>query len=521
MPDDQRFDAPQFDQRDAGGGPRIAILGAGFAGMGMAIRLREEGFSNFTIYEKADEVGGTWRENRYPGVACDVPSHLYSFSFEPNPQWTRRYSPGGEIWDYMRRCAEKYDLYRSIEFGKTVTGIKHDGSQWRIDFADGAVVAADIVVSGLGGLHEPNIPDFAGADAFAGPVFHTANWRDDVDLAGKRVAIIGSAASALQVVPEIVGEVAHLDIYQRTANWIAPRDDYGYPGWVRRIFAAAPWLARAYRGLIFAMMEGRFPAFLKDDNRVKRVARRQFEHYMKRAVKDPELRARLTPDYPVGCKRVLISDDYYDAVQRPEVELVTSGIASFTERGLRDKVGIERAADIVILATGFKPFDILERLDVVGPSGKSLRQAWAGGAAAHRTIMAPGFPNFFMLLGPNSALGHNSVILMIEAQVNYIIKLLKNASWPGALIEPRPKAAAAFDAALQASLQERVWAADCGAWYIDENGRNYTLYPHAVRQFLREMKTPDMGEFTLAAARAPVARLEVAAVPAFRVFGES
>ncbi len=487
-----------------GAGPRIAILGAGFSGMGMAIRLKQEGFDNFTIYEKADEVGGTWRENVYPGVACDVPSHLYSFSFEPNPNWSRRYSPGGEIWDYMKHCARKYGLYPFIKFNKTVTAIRHDGKQWTVDFADGSSAAADYVVSGLGGLHEPNLPDIAGLKDFKGPVFHTAQWRDDVDLTGKRVAIVGSAASAVQVIPAIVDQVAHLDIYQRTPNWVMPRMSYGYPAWLKGLFKIAPFLARAYRGFYFTMMEWRFNAFKKDENRVKAFVRKTFEKHLRAQVPDPELRAKLTPDYPVGCKRILISDDYLPAAQKPNVDLITEGIAAATASGVRTQDGREHPADIIILATGFKPFDILESIDVVGPSGRSLRETWKNGIAAHRTMMAPGFPNFFMLLGPNSGLGHNSVILMIEAQVNYALRLIKRAGAAGR-IAPRPEAAKAFDHRIQRDLQDRVWAARCGAWYVDEKGRNFTLYPHDVRTYLKEMRAPDFSEYEILGATQPAA----------------
>ncbi|MEO1136698.1 MAG: NAD(P)/FAD-dependent oxidoreductase, partial [Pseudomonadota bacterium] len=333
-------------------GPRIAILGAGFSGMGMAIRLLQEGFDNFVIYEKAQEVGGTWRENRYPGVACDVPSHLYSFSFEPNPNWSRRFSPGGEIWDYMKHCAEKYGLYPYIRFGKTVSAIGHDGHKWNVDFADGDRAFADYVISGLGGLHQPSIPDFPGADDFEGPIFHTAQWRDDVDLKGKRVAMIGSAASAVQVIPEIVDHVDHLDVYQRTPNWVMPRESYRYPGWVKRLFKMFPPLMRAYRGFYFSFLEWRFGAFQKNDNYVKRYVRKTFQQHLEAQVRDPVLRAKLTPDYPVGCKRILISDDYLPAIQRENVDLVTGPIAGIASKGVRTKDGKERPADAIIMATG-------------------------------------------------------------------------------------------------------------------------------------------------------------------------
>ena len=478
--------------------PTFAILGAGLSGMCMAIKLRQAGIETFTIYEKADDVGGTWRENTYPGVACDVPSHLYSFSFEPNPNWSRRYSSGGEIWEYTRHCARKYDLYRSIQFGKKVIDIVHTGEQWRVDFEDGASIKADFVISGLGGLHVPNVPEFEGLEQFGGPVFHTAEWRHDIDLTGKRVAMIGSAASAVQVVPEIVDKVAHLDLYQRTPNWIMPRQSYAYPEWLKKLFAKAPFLARAYRGFIFAMNEFRFAAFKRKDNRVKRFVSSVFAKHLEASVTDPELRAKLTPDYPVGCKRILISDDFLPAVQRANVDLVTDPIGAVTPTGITTKDGAARNVDVIVMATGFKPFDILASIDVVGPSGENLHEAWKGGIAAHRSLAIPGFPNFFMLLGPNSGLGHNSVILMIEAQVNYLVQLIEAAMKAGNMaIEPKPAAAKAYDDLIQAKLQNRVWAADCGAWYVDEHGRNYTLYPHNVSRFIKDMAVPDLAEYDI------------------------
>lgn len=486
------------DQTEPTRPPTFAILGAGLSGLCMAIKLRQAGIETFTIYEKADDVGGTWRENTYPGIACDVPSHLYSFSFEPNPNWSRRFSPGGEIWEYTQHCARKYDLYRSIQFGKKVIDIAHNGKQWRVDFEDGASIKANYVISALGGLHVPNLPEIEGRDSFSGPIFHTAEWRHDVDLTGKRIAVVGSAASAVQVVPQIVDKAAHLDLYQRTPNWVMARQSYAYPDWIRKIFAKAPILARAYRGFYFNMMEFRFNAFKKKDNRTKRFVQRMFSKHMEAQVKDPALRAKLTPDYPVGCKRILISDDYLPAVQRENVELVTDPVTAITPNGIAAKDGKERNVDIIIMATGFKPFDILASIDVIGPSGISLSEKWRSGIAAHRTLSVPGFPNFFMLLGPNSGLGHNSVIMMIEAQVNFIAKLIKQATQAAAaLIEPKEDAAQSYDLGIQARLQNRVWAADCGAWYVDEHGRNYTLYPNNVRAYLKELAIPDMTEYQL------------------------
>lgn len=483
--------------------PKIAILGGGFSGMGMAIALKNSGFANFAIYEKAFDFGGTWRENTYPGVACDVPSHLYSFSFEPNPHWSRRYSSGREIWEYMRVCAQRHDLYAHAVFGKRAERLVWVGAHWRIEFADGTQEEADFVVSGLGGLHEPNIPGFPGADSFAGPKFHTAQWRHDVDLTGKRVAIIGSAASAVQVVPEIAPKVAHLSVFQRTANYILPRDDHGYPAWLKALFRAAPPIARVYRGYIFSLMEARFDAFRKEDSFARRTVLRLFRRNLEKKVRDPGLREKLTPHYPPGCKRILISDNFYEAIQRENASLVVEGVERIEKEGIRTKDGALHEADVLIYATGFKPFNLLESVEVVGSGGRSLRETWSHGIAAHRTIAAPGFPNFFMLLGPNSGLGHNSVVLMIEAQVKYLMQLLERMTEEGAAtIEPTQEAAAAYDARVQNALADRVWAAGCGAWYVDGGGRNFTLYPDTVRAFIREMRRPDFHEFRFAKSSA-------------------
>ncbi|MEO0879224.1 MAG: NAD(P)/FAD-dependent oxidoreductase [Pseudomonadota bacterium] len=497
-----------FDRRQSAAGPRIAILGAGFSGMTMAIQLQRRGWSNFVIYEKGDDVGGTWRENTYPGVACDVPSHLYSFSFEPNPDWSHRFSPGGEILAYMKGVAAKHGLYDKIAFAKRATALAHDGAKWTIKFDDGSIAEADFLISGIGGLHEPNIPDFDGAEDFAGPVFHTAQWRHDVDLAGKSVAIIGSAASAVQVIPEIARAVKDLHVFQRTPNWVMPRMDYAYPGWARALFNRAPWLARAYRGFYFNFLEWRFNSFRADDNYVKRLVRRTFDKHIKEHIDDPDLRARLTPDYPVGCKRILISDAYFPALQRDNVHLVTGKIDRFEAGGVRTEDGALIEADAIILATGFKPFDLNASVEIKNAAGLTLKEAWADGIYSHKTIAVPDFPNFFFLLGPNSGLGHNSVVLMIEAQVNYILQLMERAAdegGPAALIAPRAAATRAFDAALHEGLKHTVWAGGCKSWYLDDNGRNYTLYSGPVRQYLRDMAAPDLADYTLTREERPAA----------------
>jgi len=483
-------------QSETGSDPSIAIIGAGFSGLAMAYQLRQRGFENFTIFEKADEVGGTWRENTYPGVACDVPSHLYSFSFDQNPRWSERFSQGGEIQDYVRESARRLDLYPQIRFSKTATRASHDGKGWHISFADGETAHAEILISGLGGLHVPNVPDIAGQDSFSGHRFHTARWDHKVSLTGKRVAIIGSAASAVQVVPSIAPQVSRLDVYQRTPNWILPRGNYRYPDWVKSALGAFPSVQALYRQFIFNLLDLRFPAFKDKDHWMKRHVERRFRAHLDAHINDPELRAKVMPDYPLGCKRVLISDDFYPALAQPHVHLITEPIAAINDTGVVSGNDAQRDVDVIVYATGFKTFELMDALDVTNADGFNLREAWADGIAAHKTLSIPKFPDFFMLLGPNSALGHNSVVLMIEAQTKYIGALLEARRRHGLTnLHPDRFAAQQYDDRLQSQLGDRVWAGGCKSWYLDDNGRNYTLYPDSVRAYFRDLKAPDLREY--------------------------
>ena len=486
-----------------GRNPRIAIIGAGFSGVAMAAMLKRAGFDNFTLYEKADEVGGTWRENIYPGVACDVPSHLYSLSFAPNPNWSKRFAPGAEILDYLKKVTRDHDIYARAEFGKEVIKAAHDGRVWRLSFRDGETVECDVFISAVGGLHHPSIPDFKGRDDFQGEVFHTAQWREDIDLTGKRIGVIGSAASAAQVIPAIADKAGHIDVYQRTPNWVMARSDYAYSPFVKKMFALFPPLASAYRLFYFSFMEWRFKAFRQEDNDVKRYVRRVYEKNMTRAIKNPDLRAKLMPDYDVGCKRALISDDYLPALQRDHVDLITTPIDRFTASGIKTNDGIERSVDAIILATGFKPFHVGEGMCVENADGLSLEEYWRERMQAYKTVAAARFPNLFFLLGPNSGLGHNSVLLMIEAQANYILQLLgKLTDGSADLIAPKEEAARAYDDGLQTALGGMVWSSGCNSWYLDSKGRNYTLYSGPVRAFRKDLKAPDWGDFSFSFADA-------------------
>ncbi|MEZ4215322.1 MAG: NAD(P)/FAD-dependent oxidoreductase [Myxococcota bacterium] len=487
--------------------PRVAILGAGFSGLCMGIRLREAGIASFAIYEKADRVGGTWRDNVYPGICCDVPSHLYSFSFAPNPDWSRLYAPGEEIQAYCERVARDFGLAPHLRFGAEVVRVDWTGDEWRIAFADGSEERADFVVSGLGALHRPSTPAIPGLERFRGASFHSARWDTAHDVAGERVAVVGSAASAIQIVPEIAGRASHVTVFQRTPNWILPRRDRAYPAWCKRLFRLVPLAQRLHRLWIYLNMEWRVFAF-EQEGFLSAPLERMCRAHIAKQVADPELRATSTPDYRPGCKRILVSDDWFDAVQRDDVAIETSAIERVEERGIVTADGALHEVDTIVWATGFEPFSLLAPLVVTGRDGRRLDETWAEGIEAHRTVAVAGYPNFFMLLGPNSGLGHNSIILIIEAQARYVLQLIRAAMRPDgsiARIEPRPDATAAFNRDIQERLATTIWKSGCRSWYMDERGRVYTLWPGSTLRYLWTMRRPRLAEYERRAAQGAVA----------------
>ena len=477
--------------------PSVAIIGAGVSGLCMGIKLSEAGMGNFTIYEKAARVGGTWRENTYPGVACDVPSHLYSFSFAPKTDWSMVFSPGGEIQGYLESVAEKYQLSRHIQAGAELKKAEWKGDEWLLTFADDSVRTANYLINAIGGLHIPRYPGIPGADSFKGTAFHTARWNHDHDLTGRRVAIIGTAASAIQLIPEIVDKVAALDVYQRTANWIVPRAVMKYSARTKNWFRRLPWLAKLHRLKIYLTFEMRFPLF-RMNKFLAGQATKMFLDHLHRQVTDLELRAKLTPDYPIGCKRILASDTLFPALTRDHISLITDGIDHITPDGIVTKTGDVRPVDTIIYATGFKPWDLTDGVSIIGRDGMTMADYLKDGIRAHKTVAMPGFPNHFMLLGPNSGLGHNSVILMIEAQVRYIMQAIKRTAAKGAKsVEVKPAAADHFDAQLQHDLIGTVWAGHCKSWYQGEDGRIYTLWPWSTLRYRCEMKKLDIQNYLM------------------------
>jgi cation diffusion facilitator CzcD-associated flavoprotein CzcO len=462
--------------------PQVVVIGAGFGGIGMAIQLKRAGWHDFVVLEKGADLGGTWRDNSYPGCACDVPSHLYSYSFELNPHWSRMFSPQEEIWDYLRHCARRYGVEPHLRFGVRVESMEWDeaAARWRVTTDGGEILTPRAVVSAIGALHVPHVPDIPGAERFAGTTFHSSQWDHTADLAGKRVAVIGTGASAVQFVPHLAGEVERLHVFQRTPPWIHPRPDGDIPERWRRRFAKVPLLMRAFRSSIYWGMELRALGFALHPKLMAPLATMARRH-LERQVPDPELRAKLTPAYTIGCKRILLSSDYYPTLSRPDVDLVTDGIAEIGEHGIVTRDGRTYEVDAIIYGTGFRVTSALMDQQIVGRGGQKIQDAWSGGVEAHHGITVAGFPNFFMLLGPNTGTGHTSVLFFVEAQTRHVLDCLRRlvgSGSDGAAIEVAAGAQQAFNAGLHRRLRKAVWnVGGCTSWYLDERGVNRTLWP--------------------------------------------
>jgi cation diffusion facilitator CzcD-associated flavoprotein CzcO len=470
----------------------IAILGAGFGGVGLGARLTGRGRDDFRIFERADGVGGTWWLNRYPGCACDVPSHLYSLSFRPNPDWTRRFAPRAEIQAYLERIVDACALRDRLELGNGIATARWDDAArcWRLRDDRGQDWTADVLVSAIGGLSRPSVPDITGLDGFDGPVFHSARWDDSVALTGQRVAVIGTGASAAQFVPGIAPHVARLDVYQRTPHWILPRPDRAIGPRRRALYRRLPWLQRLARFGIWLISEARVPG-LAWSSRLAAGHRWLANRHRRRQVPDPELRAKLTPDYDIGCKRVILSDDFYPALMRDHVELVDAGIDRIEPDAVVDRQGRRRATDVIILGTGFRATDPVPEGMIIGRDGIDLGRAWREGPEAWRGVAVAGFPNLFMLMGPNTALGHNSVILMIEAQIGFILDALDWRERHGRpALEVTGAAQRRYNDWLQRRLAGTVWnSGGCSSWYLHPaSGRNTTLWPGFTWQYRRLMR---------------------------------
>ncbi|MEB3034166.1 flavin-containing monooxygenase [[Mycobacterium] nativiensis] len=478
---------------------RALIIGTGFSGLGMAIALQKQGVE-FLVLEKADEIGGTWRDNTYPGCACDVPSHLYSFSFEPKATWSRLFSPQPEILDYLKDVTDKYDLRRHIRFGSKVTRAAWDDDEfrWHVFTDDGQEYVAQFVISGVGGLHIPRLPDIDGIDEFAGTAFHSAQWDHTVDLTGKRVAVIGTGASAIQIVPAIVDRVAELQLYQRTPAWVVPVPHHPLPSAVRQAFVVVPGLRYTVRAAIYWALEGVGFAMTKRPG-LLRLIEAVGKLNIRRQVRDKDLRRKLTPRYRAGCKRILYSgNNYYRAVADPTTTLITDRIARITRDGIVTADNVEHAADVIIYATGFHVTDSYTYVGITGPNGEDLVERWnREGVQAHRGIAVADMPNLFFLLGPNTALGHTSVVFMIESQIRYVAQAIAAADKAGAqALAPSRAAQDRYNAELQDKLAGSVWmTGGCNSWYLDEHGVNRTLWSGMTWQYWQSTRSLRAGEY--------------------------
>jgi cation diffusion facilitator CzcD-associated flavoprotein CzcO len=479
----------------------VLIVGAGFSGICMGIKLLEAGMNSFLIIEKSEDIGGTWWDNRYPGCACDIPSHLYSFSFSPSTEWTRMYPGQQEIHAYLRRCVERYGLAPHIRLNARFCEAVWDESEsaWNVTLADGLRFRSRVLVSGMGALHVPHYPEIQGLDRFKGPAFHSATWDQAVDLDGKNVAVVGTGASAIQFVPQIAPRVGKLFLFQRTPPWIVPRLDFAFSEKWKRRFRTIPITRWALRQYLFWRQEFRVFSFLGNQTFRKMVEAIALRH-LARNIEDPKMRAALTPSYQLGCKRVLVSDDYYPTFNRSNVELVTEGIAEVREHSIVTRDGVERAADVLIYGTGFRATEPLIGCRVVGKGGVEIHDAWQRRMSAYLGITVAGFPNFFILLGPNTGLGHNSVVLMIEAQVRYAMNCLKLMHRKKQrVLEVRPEIQQSFVEEIYRRMATTVWqSGGCHSWYQDQTtGEITTLWPGSVISYLRRTRSVSPSDYLL------------------------
>ena len=478
---------------------RVIVIGAGMAGILSVIRLREIGLPDVTVYEKADRLGGTWRENRYPGVACDVPSHLYSYSFAPNPEWTHRFSPGPEIQEYLEAVATEHNVDQDVRYGEEVAEMRWDGGRWHLRTASGLTDVADVVIAATGVLHHPNYPNIEGLDDFAGTTMHTARWDEGVALAGRRVGIIGTGSSAIQTVPTIVDDVAHLCLFQRTAQWVMPAENPAYTEEEKVAFREDVSLLQDMHEEISELFSNGFSNAVVDaDSEGMRLIEAACLANLEDSVVDPDLRDRLRPDYRAGCKRLVVSPTFYEGIQHPNAELVTEDIERIEPGGVRTADGRLHELDVLVLATGFRVDRFLRPIEVTGADGMTLDEAWAQRPSAYLSISTPGFPNLFMLNGPNGPVGNFSLIEVAEVQFNYIAQLLD------LLRDGRAGSGCVTGDATQFFEEERtiqagntVWATGCNSWYLDDRGVPMA-WPWNFQEYRDRLARPDLGAYDLA-----------------------
>jgi cation diffusion facilitator CzcD-associated flavoprotein CzcO len=477
----------------------IAVVGGGFGGVGAAVMLRRAGYHDVTVFERGERVGGVWHHNTYPGAACDVPSHLYEFSFAPNPRWSRRYAPQAEIQAYLEDVARRHAVLDHVRTGTEVTRARWDEERdrWRLETSAGSH-EADVLITACGQLSLPSVPRLPGLETFAGPAFHTGQWRHDVDLQGKRVAVVGTGCSAIQVVPAIQPTVEHVDVYQRSPGWTIPKMDFAYSQRAQRLFSRFPALQRLDRAAIFAFMEVGAAA-LTTRPWLRRPLRALGRRQITKAIDDPELRRKVTPTDEIGCKRMMLTDEWYPTLTKPNVDLITDRIVEVTPTGIRTQDGRERPADVLVLATGFQSHAFVAPMEVVGAGGRTLAQEWAPVARAFLGMSVPGFPNLFLLYGPNTNGGTGSVIYTLEAGMGHVIAALRELDRADARrIEVRRAAVEEFNRELRAALAGTVWHTGCTSWYLDENGNDPNQWPWLWSTYRRRTARIAPGTYELA-----------------------
>jgi cation diffusion facilitator CzcD-associated flavoprotein CzcO len=474
---------------------RFVIIGAGMSGILSGIRLREAGFDDWVIYEKGDRVGGTWRENTYPGIACDIPSHLYSYSFAPNAEWSHRYSPGDEIQAYFERVARERGVIDAIRFGEEVVRCVFEDGRWRIRTARGLEDEADFVIAATGVLHVPNVPDLPGLDDFAGACFHSARWDHSVPVDGRRVGVVGTGSTAIQMTSALVDRVAHYSLFQRTAQWIMPQENPPYGEAEKEAFRREPESMRRTYADISNLFHGFSNGLVDADSPQMRAIEQACRANLETNVVDPELRERLRPDYRAACKRLVLSPDFYQAIQRPNAELVTAGIERVEPEGVRTRDGRLHALDVLVLATGFRVDRFLRPMEVIGRDGLTLEEAWAQRPVAYLSISIPGFPNLFMLNGPNGPIGNFSLIEVAELQFEYILQLVESVrSGDCREISASERATREFDDRRVEAAKSTIWASGCRSWYLDDRGVP-TSWPWTWDRFREEMAKPDWAAY--------------------------
>ncbi len=483
-------------------GNDILIVGAGFAGIGMAIRLKQAGIDDFVIIERADRLGGTWRDNTYPGIACDIPSHLYSYSFEPNPGWSRFFAPQDEILAYLEHCADKYGIRPHIRFGTSATGGSFDErtGKWTVTTGDGKTLSARVVVSGSGhALSKPVFPDVPGREKFQGKSMHSARWDHDYPLEGKTVAVVGTGASAIQIVPSIAARVGKMHVFQRTAAWVVPKPDREITAREQAMFRKRPQLQMLARRGIYWILEAMAVGYVVEP-RLNRIRELRSLRFLEQSVRDPALRAKLTPHFRLGCKRVLFSNEFYPALQRENVELVSEGIAEIKERSIVTRDGKERPVDVIVYATGFETSEAKPPFPILGRGGVALAEAWRDSIEAYLGTTVPGFPNFFLILGPNCGLGHSSMIFMMESQFAYIVDAIKTMRAKRLKsVEVRREVGRRYNEKLQKRLAGTVWnQGGCASWYLTKSGKNTTAWPGFTFEYRLRTRRFDAGSYELA-----------------------